>query len=79
MLHRMLYVPPVMPVTMKPLMLVAMVSHLKSFKFFRASTNRILLMNLSRMWNKQVAISSFSLEQRNRSETVVAFLCAEDA
>ena len=24
--------------------------------FFRASTNRILLMNLSRMWNKQVAI-----------------------
>ena len=36
-------------------------------------------MNLSRMWNKQVAISSFSLEQRNRSETVVSFLCAEEA
>ena len=71
---------PVMPVTMKPLMLVAMVSPLKSFKnFFRASTNRILLMNLSRMWNKQVAISSFSLEQRNRSETVVSFLHAEEA
>ena len=47
--------------------------------FFRASTNRILLMNLSRMWNKQVAISSFSLEQRNRSETVVSFLYAEEA
>ena len=48
-------------------------------KFFRASTNRILLLNLSRMWNKQVAISSFSLEQRNRSETVVSFLYAEEA